>query len=111
MNSVKILFRRFSNSVPLRKEIEFSAGTAGGHGGGSKFWKNVSLFLGIPAVGLCMLNAYLGHSQSEVHRPEFVKYEYLRMRTKKFPWGDGNHSLIHNPHTNALPDGYEDDHH
>jgi cytochrome c oxidase subunit 6a len=73
-------------------------------------WKNLFFFVAMPAVGLCMLNAYLGH-QADHHkaRPEFVKYEYLAMRTKKFPWGDGNHSLFHNPHANALPEGYETD--
>lgn len=41
-------------------------------------------------------------------RPPFNKYEYLRLRSKRFPWGDGSRSLFHNPRVNALPDGYED---
>lgn len=81
--------------------------------GGHKIWKRLTFFVAFPACGLCLLNAYLGHKEDHAKpRPEFIPYEYLRIRTKRFPWGDGNKSLFHNSHLNALPDGYEvqDDH-
>lgn len=78
--------------------------------GGYKLWRNLSFFFAFPVIGLAMVNVYLDHQKHPHERPEFIKYEYLRIRTKRFPWGDGNHSLFHNPHVNALPDGYEDEH-
>ncbi|XP_055328657.1 cytochrome c oxidase subunit 6A1, mitochondrial-like [Paramacrobiotus metropolitanus] len=74
-------------------------------------WRNLTFLVALPAVGACMVNAYLGEKEHWAHpehaRPKFVAYEYMRRRTKPFPWGDGNHSLLHNPMKNALPDGYE----
>ncbi|CAG0888833.1 unnamed protein product [Darwinula stevensoni] len=83
------------------------------HEAGMRMWRQLSIFVALPAVGLCMLNAYLGIRDHPHARPEFVPYEHMRIRSKRFPWGDGNKSLFHNPHMNALPDGYEegDDHH
>jgi len=72
-------------------------------------WKILSFTVAIPGVALCYVNAMQKEAEDHHHaRPEFVPYSHLRRRTKRFPWGDGNHSLFHNPHTNALPDGYED---
>ncbi|KAF2351512.1 Cytochrome c oxidase subunit VIa, partial [Trinorchestia longiramus] len=73
---------------------------------GMKQWRLASYLVAFPAVALCMVNAYLSHEDHG--RPEFIPYEHLRIRTKRFPWGDGQKSLFHNPHVNALPDGYED---
>lgn len=76
--------------------------------GGYKVWKKLTFLVAMPAVTLCLVNAYLGHVEDHGKpRAEFVKYDYLRMRNKRFPWGDGTRTLFHNPEINALPDGYE----
>merc|ERR1712179_709607 len=58
-------------------------------------WKKATFFGALPAI-------LFGHYMA--FRPYFAPYDYLRVRSKKFPWGDGNHSLFHNDHSNALPD-------
>jgi cytochrome c oxidase subunit 6a len=83
-----------------------------------KRWRSIFFFVAGPALIFGHVNAFQPYlfpteGQDPHARPEFVKYEYLRIRSKKFPWGDGNKSLFHNSHLNALPDGYEehDEHH
>merc|ERR1712080_596962 len=82
-------------------------------------WKKISALIGTPVCfGLLALAVQVELSHFKHPRPEFVHYEYLCVRKKKFPWYDGNRSLFHNGYVNALPDGFEkewfvsgDDHH
>lgn len=75
-----------------------------------KFYKKLFFLVGLPTIVGLSIYLYITTKQEMecYERPPFVKYEYLRMRTKRFPWGDGTKSLFHNPKKNALPDGYED---
>ncbi|KAG9465724.1 hypothetical protein GDO78_017847 [Eleutherodactylus coqui] len=85
---------------------------AHGHkAGGDRTWKILTFFVALPVVGVSMLNAWLREQNHPQKSPEFRAYDHLRIRTKKFPWGDGNHTLFHNPHTNPLPSGYEETDH
>ncbi|XP_047427679.1 cytochrome c oxidase subunit 6A, mitochondrial [Mugil cephalus] len=80
-------------------------------GDGARTWKILTFVLALPGVAVCMVNAYMKMQEHPHGQPDFVPYAHLRLRTKKFPWGDGNHTLFHNSHTNALPDGYESSSH
>ena len=76
-------------------------------------WRTAFFLGAIPCIIAAHFSAFVFVDADAHKRPEFKPYEYMRTRNKKFPWGDGNHTLLHNPHTNALPDGYEteEEHH
>ncbi|XP_014787526.1 cytochrome c oxidase subunit 6A2, mitochondrial [Octopus bimaculoides] len=94
-----ILRRTFSAQGP--------SATSGDHGEGVKLWRNLTFFVALPGVALCWANAYV-FSEHDHERHEFKPYSHLYIRSKPFPWGDGNHGLFHNKAVNALPEGYEE---
>ncbi|XP_061567687.1 cytochrome c oxidase subunit 6A, mitochondrial [Cololabis saira] len=95
------------SSATLAAGRVLAAASHASHEGSTKTWKILTFVLALPGVGVCIANAYMKAQAHSHEQPDFVPYTHLRIRTKKFPWGDGNHSLFHNGHVNALPDGFE----
>lgn len=89
----------YHNSNPYRKKHHVS-----------NIWIKV-LYVMAPLTLLATVRAMYIEWEEEKHvlehRPEFVPMEYLRIQRTPFPWGDGKHTLFHNPKRNPLPDGYE----
>lgn len=65
----------FSGAAPIFKFTSFPIL------GGYKIWRNVTYFVCFPAIALATF-INLGPNASHEHRPEFQKYEYMRIRTK-----------------------------
>jgi hypothetical protein len=51
---------------------------------GWKMWRNLTVFVAFPVIVLAHINAFMPHADGheEKTRPDFVAYEYLRIRTK-----------------------------
>ncbi|XP_011552222.3 uncharacterized protein LOC105383805 [Plutella xylostella] len=65
-----------------------------------KKYRNLFIFILLPLI---CIQAYNAFSHDPPAKPPCIDYEYMRRRTKRFPWGDGKESLFHNPHFNYLP--------
>lgn len=90
---------------PKKNEISLPS-----HLGSYKVYKSTFFLVALPTILALTVFNYLRSKNEECDdREPFVKYEYLRRRTKRFPWGDGSKSFFHNPKVNPLPDGYEDE--
>ncbi|KAK3944019.1 cytochrome c oxidase, subunit VIa [Diplogelasinospora grovesii] len=72
----------------------------------TELWRKISIYACIPALILGGLNAYNlwnEHWEHWSHMPpleERVEYPYQNIRTKNFPWGDGDKTLFWNDSVN-----------
>ncbi|KAL2092291.1 hypothetical protein ACEWY4_012089 [Coilia grayii] len=92
--------------APLSQTRQHSAAAHGDSP--ARLWKILTFVVAFPGVAVCMLNTYLKMQHHSHEHPEFIPYSHLRIRSKRFPWGDGVKSFFHNSEVNALPDGYEE---
>uniref|UniRef100_A0A1D1ZCX4 Cytochrome c oxidase subunit n=1 Tax=Anthurium amnicola TaxID=1678845 RepID=A0A1D1ZCX4_9ARAE len=71
----------------------------------SELWKKISLFVCPIALLASAGNALMIMKQHAQHHHEaphdHPHFEYQKVRNKPFCWGDGDHTLFHNPAVNG----------
>ena len=71
----------------------------------AEYWRKVFWYVGIPVGILISVNTYYlekeHHEHLEAHPHEPEPYPHLRIRSKKFFWGDGEHTPFHNSQVNG----------
>ncbi|CAH0405910.1 unnamed protein product [Chilo suppressalis] len=65
-----------------------------------KKYKFVALFICMPII---IAQAFHCLLQDHPHKGPCRDYEYMRLRTKKYPWGTGDETFFHNEKVNHLP--------
>lgn len=69
-------------------------------------WRKLCIYIVVPALIIGSLNAknlWDEHWEHWEHMPpleERVQYPYMNIRTKAYPWGDGDKTLFWNPKVN-----------
>ncbi|KAK4154865.1 cytochrome c oxidase, subunit VIa [Chaetomidium leptoderma] len=72
----------------------------------TELWRKISLYSLPPALILAAVNAYMlwnEHWEHWSHMPpleERVEYPFQNIRTRNFPWGDGDKTCFWNPEVN-----------
>merc|ERR1712243_387693 len=74
-------FLQTARAVPQLRQMSGDA-----HAGGFKLWKKLTIFVAFPVIILGNTNAFVLADESAHAPPEFIPYDHLRIRTKKFPW-------------------------
>ncbi|KAJ2048914.1 Cytochrome c oxidase subunit 6A1, mitochondrial [Coemansia sp. RSA 376] len=71
-------------------------------------WRKISLFAAVPSV---IIFSYVATKEEldHIHHlehdpPKFVAYPYLRIRKRKLPYGDGDHTPFWNSLVNPDPE-------
>ncbi|KAH7309008.1 cytochrome c oxidase, subunit VIa [Stachybotrys elegans] len=74
--------------------------------GTTELWKKISIYGVVPCLVAAAANAYYlwnAHWDHWSHMPpleERTQYPYQNIRTKNFPWGDGDKTLFWNDEVN-----------
>ncbi|XP_041974684.1 cytochrome c oxidase subunit 6A1, mitochondrial-like [Aricia agestis] len=70
------------------------------HKPNAKRFKYLFFFVAVPLIAF---QTYMIHGIEKPPKEDCREYEYMLIRTKRFPWGDGVKSLFHSDEYNHLP--------